>query len=98
MHRRLHHRAIVIEVDDSVGQTIYTLGRAVRRQLRLFGFASRGQRLLVYFCGACLHGLDSGLGALVDVLDVFRILRGQVVEFVGLIDQRRGLLTDISLG
>src|SRR6202795_643601 len=41
MHRRLYHWAIVIEVDDRVGQSVHPLRRAVRRHLRLIGFASR---------------------------------------------------------
>src|SRR6266851_1105747 len=98
MHRRLHHWAIVIEVDDRVGQSVHTLRRAVRRQLRLIGVASSGHSLLVYLCGARLHGLDSRLRALIDVLNVFRILRRQVVKFIGLVDQRRGLLTHVILG
>ena len=54
MHRRLHHGTIVVEVDDRVGQNIDALGSAVRRQLRLVGFASRGQSLLVDLRGlAC---------------------------------------------
>src|SRR6202163_1570279 len=98
MYSCLNHGAIVIEVDDGIGQNIHTLRRAVRRHLRLIGFASRSQSLLVYLCGTGLHALESSLGALIDVLDVFRILRGHVVEFVGLVDQRRRLLTHVILG
>src|ERR1700687_1126014 len=98
MHRRLHYRTIVVEVDDSVGQSVDTLGGAIRRQLRLIGIASRGHSLLVHLCGLCLDSLDSSLGALIDVLNVFRILRGQIVEFVSFIDQRCSLLTHVILG
>src|SRR6202043_1642216 len=98
MHRRLYHWAIVIEVDDRVGQSVHPLRRAVRRHLRLIGFASRSHSLLVYFSGTGLHALDSSLGALIDVLDVFRILRGQVVEFISLVNERRRLLTHVILG
>ena len=89
---------IVVEVDDRVGQDIHALASAVRGQLRLIGFATRRQSFLVYLSGLGLHGLDSRLGALIDVLDISGILRGQVVEFIGLVNQRRGLLPHVILG
>jgi hypothetical protein len=42
--------------------------------------------------------LDSSLGALIDVLNFSRILRGQVVEFIGFVDEWRRLLTHVILG
>ena len=70
----------------------------VGRVLRFIRISTGRQGFLVHFFGARLRGLDSGLGALIDVLDVARILRRHVVQFIGLVDQRRGLLAAVILG
>ena len=69
----------------------------VGQGLRLRGLLSGSLRLLVDFRGLGLHLLDAGLCACVYVLNVLGILRGQVVQLIGLVDQRRGFLANVVL-
>ncbi len=56
------------------------------------GILTGGLRLLIDFCGLGIHSLDAGLSPRVDVFNVLRVLRREIVEFVGLVDERGGLL------
>jgi hypothetical protein len=53
--------------------------------------------LLLHVGSLGVHRGDSGLGARVNVLDVLGVFSGQVIELVGLVDQRGGLLLHIIL-
>ena len=65
------------------------------RGLGLSCLLTSGLSLLVGGGGLGVHVLNTGLGAGVDVFDRFGILGGQVVELIGLVDDGRGLLTNI---
>src|SRR5260221_10601985 len=70
------------------------VGRAFsfsRGSLRVRGIGAGG-------IGRSLSLGDAGLGALVGVLDGAVVGGGLVVQLVGLVDQRSGLLADVVLG
>ena len=69
------------------------IGHLLRRGCRLVG----GLRLLFHIRRLGVHRLDAGLSAGINVLDVLAVLRRHVIQFVGLVDQRRGLLLHVVL-
>ena len=54
-------------------------------------------RLLVGRCRSGVDILNASLGSGIDVLDRLGVLRRQVVEFIGFVDNWRGLLANIIL-
>ena len=54
-----------------------------------------GLRLLVGSGRSLRHLLNTLLGAGVNVFDRLAVLGGQVIELVGLVDERRGLLLNV---
>ena len=58
----------------------------------------RGNLGLLFDLGRLgIYSLNASLSTSIDVFNVFRVLRGEVVEFVGLIDKGRGLVLHIIL-
>src|SRR5205085_9143463 len=66
--------------------------------LSLVSLFASSERLLVGGIGLSLHVGDALLGAGVGVLDVARVFGGQIVEFVGLIDDGGGFFFDVVFG
>ena len=65
--------------------------------LGLASLVGSGLSFLVDFGSLRRYLLDTGLRARIDVLDRVGIFRGQVIELIGFVDQRRGLLTNVIL-
>jgi len=95
LHRCLGDGVIVIQVGDRVGQHADASVRSISDLLRLLRVLGSDLRLLLDFSGLRVHRLDAGLRARVNVFDIARILRSQVVQFVGLVDQWRRLILHI---
>src|SRR5581483_11877215 len=88
---------IIVEVRDRIGQYANAAVSGVCNLLRLSSTLSSRLRLLLDFSSFGVNGLDTGLGAGVNVLDVSAVLRRKVVELIGLVDQWRRLRFDIVL-
>src|SRR5581483_9984128 len=93
----LAHHAIVVKIGHGVREHVNAVHGVVRRLLRLRGLLTGGLRLLVGRSCSLHHLLNASLSARVHILNSFSVLRGQVVEFIGLVDNRRGLLFDVIL-
>src|SRR5262249_38021344 len=96
-NRSIGDGTIIIEIDDGVGEQVDALHGLVRHRLGIIRLLACGEGLLVYFSRFGLHSLNACLGALIDILDVARILGGQVVKFIRLVDEWRGLLANVVL-
>ncbi len=95
MYRRLGHGTIVIQIHDGLRQSVDPLGGGVGSRLRVIRSLAGGQSFLVDLGSLRLHGLNSGLRAGIDVLDVLGVLRSQIVEFVRLVNQRGRLIANV---
>ena len=95
MHSGLSDNLVIVEVAHGIGQDINPVNSVICRGLRLRGLLPGRLCLLVGSGSAGVHVLNTGLRAGVNVLDRLRVLGGQVVELVGLVDNWRGLLTNI---
>src|SRR5581483_1887460 len=97
VHRGLGDDAIVVEIGHRVLQRVHTIDGLIREILGLIGLSAGGLGLLVHFGGLGLHGLDALLGTRVNVFNVARILRGQVIELVDLVNDRGGFIANVIL-
>ena len=97
MHGGFGDHAIVIQIGHGVLQRVDAVDCVVSLGLGLACLVGSGLRLLVYFGGLGRHLLDTGLRPGIDIFDRVGIFRGQIIELIGFVDQRRGLLTDIIL-
>ena len=98
VHRGFSHRAIVIQVRDRIRQRVYFAGGLGCSLVSLIGSLSCGDCFLIGSGGFVVHSLDALLGSRVDITNVLRGLRRQIVEFVGFIDYRRSFVAHVLLG
>ena len=98
VHRGLSDRTIVIQVGYGTRQGVHAVDCIVCEGLGFVGALSSSQGLRIDVSGLRLHGLDGGLCARVDVFDFFGILSSQVIQLIGLVDERGGFLADVVLG
>src|SRR5262249_25940536 len=92
------YRTVVVQVRHLRSQR---LGLSVGRRgqsLGLIGAAAGVHGLGISLGGFLIHSLDALLGAGVHVANVARILRRQVVQSVGFVDNWLCLLANIILG
>src|SRR5689334_1307693 len=89
---------VVIEVRDRVLKHASAIAGLAGYALCLVGELAGGKRLLVSLRRLGVNCADALLGALVDIADLIAGVTGKLVELIGLIDNRRGLLANILLG
>ena len=73
------------------------MNSVIGRGLCLRSLLASGLCLLVGSGRTRVHIGNASLGAGVDILDRFAVLSGQVIELIGLVDNWRGLLTNVVL-
>ena len=95
LHAGLGNGMIIVQIGYRVGEDAYTAIGGIGHLLSLGGVLSSGLRLLLDFSRLGVDGLNSGLGAGIDFLDIAGILRGQVIKLVGLVNEGGRLLFDV---
>src|SRR5437879_5024368 len=89
---------IVVEVGDGIGQAVDAGRSLLGNALSFVSLFAGGKRFLIGGIGFRLHVRDALLCARVGVFDVAGVLSCQVVEFVGLVDNRRGFFLYVIFG
>ena len=97
VYGRLAHRLVVVQISDGIGQHVNPVNGVIGQGLCLGRLLASGLRLLVGCCRSGVDILNASLGTGIDVLDRLAVLRRQVVEFIGFVDNWRGLLANIIL-
>src|SRR5262249_27135284 len=93
VHGGFGYHVIVVQIRHGVLQRVDAMHGVIGQTLALIGLLAGGQSFLVDFSGLGLDCLNPRLRAGIDVLDGVGIFGGQIVQLVGLVDQRSGLLT-----